>query len=385
MAPVNDPIYVKNARPGDTEGINAAVEALFLQLPATGRLSAASRVLIKPNLLSKNAPDKAVTTHPDVLRAVILALQSRGVQNITVADSPGGPYTPASIRAVYDGCGLTAVCEETGATLYSECKSRPADSKGQMVPSFELLEPVLDCDFIVNLPKFKTHVLMGMSGAVKNLFGCIPGLAKAELHMRFAERPLFGRMLVDVCETVRADIHIIDGIWGMEGDGPSGGVPRRFDRLLAGEDPYSLDLAICHMMGMEAARVPAVTDAIERGLSAAAFDPALLIGDEKAKSVIVDFKHPRSYEGRADFLQSLPKAFRWMLPAISALATPRPVIRRGKCIGCGKCAEICPEQVITIADGKAGIAPKNCIHCFCCHEMCPVQAIGVRRFALFRL
>lgn len=382
---MNGTVYVRRAASGDVPGINAAVQALLNELPSMGQLGPESRVLIKPNLLSRNNPVKAVTTHPDVLRAVILALQARGVQNITVADSPGGPYSPAVMRTVYDGCGLTAVCEETNVSLYTDCKWRHVETKGALVPGFDILEPVLDADFIINLPKFKTHVLMGMSGAVKNLFGCIPGLAKAELHMRFPERAHFGRMLVDLCETVKPTLTLVDGLTGMEGDGPSGGTARQLDLLLASEDPHSLDLCLCRYMGLGAERVPTMADAIERGLSAGSFDEALLLGDEGAKSPISNFVPPRSYEGRVDFLQRLPKALRWMLPAISAVAAPRPIIRKAKCIVCGKCAEICPERVITIADGKASIAPKNCIRCFCCHEMCPVQAIGVRRFALFKL
>ncbi len=378
-------VFIQRAAPGDVAATGVAVEALFTQLPAAGRLSAASRVLIKPNLLSRNSPAKAVTTHPDVLRAVILALQRRGVTDIIVADSPGGPYTPLAMRAVYDGCGLTAVCEETGAKLYTDCKSRVVEANGLLVPSFELIEPAIDCDFIVNLPKFKTHVLMGMSGAVKNLFGCIPGMQKAELHMRFPSRAHFGRMLVDLCECVKPAIHLVDGLTGMEGDGPAGGNAREIGLLLAAEDPYTLDMAICRYMCMEPSRVPAMMDAIERGLCAPVFDEALLVGEEGTKRPFPDFVHPRSYDGRADFLQSMPKALRWMLPALSNYAAPRPVIKKSACIGCGRCMEICPQKVIAIEDKKARIAYKNCIRCFCCHEMCPVKAIGVRRLGVFRL
>ncbi len=377
-------VYVRRAARADQPAVDAAALELFSLLPAAKRLGSGTKVLVKPNLLTRARPEKSVTTHPAALHGVLCALREHGVSDITVADSPGGPYTPAAVRGVYDTCGLTPVCEAFGAKLYTACESgtRPAD--GALVHSFALIAPVLESDFIINMPKCKTHVLTGMSGAVKNLFGCVPGMQKPEFHMRFPERERFGRMLVDLCETVKPDAHIMDGLLSMEGDGPAGGSARETNLLLASEDPYSLDMAACRYMGLDPCRVPYLADAAARGLCADAFDEALLIGDADAKTPFAQFLPPRSYEGRVDFTANLPGLLSGVGRVVEHFAAPRPVVKRTKCIGCGKCAEICPQNVITIADKKAHIHPKNCIRCFCCHEMCPVEAIGIRRNLFLR-
>ena len=375
----NTNIYAAKVASLNVDKVALAIETLLHKLPVWNTLTPQSKVLLKPNLLSKHLPEKAVTTHPLVLRGVILALQKQGVTNITVADSPGGPYNPAQIQAVYDACGLSAVCNETGASLYTACESAATPSKGVLVRNFNFIQPVLDCDFIINLPKLKAHVLTGMSGAVKNLFGCVPGLQKAEFHMQFPEKEDFGAMLVDICETVRPQIHLVDGLISMEGDGPSGGNPVDSRLLLAGENPYWLDLAICYYMQFPPMKTPFLAAAHKRGLCPAEFSSEKLIGDADAIQPFPSFKHPRSHEGRINFEEEVPAWFRPFMGPLTRWAAPKPKINRVKCIGCGKCAEICPQKVISIQNKKAVIRYKNCIHCFCCHEMCPVKAIDVSR------
>ena len=207
----------------------AAVERVFCLLKAPEAIGPDTKILLKPNLLSKSAPEKAVTTHPEMVRAVIRACVRRGArpENITLADSAGGLYNPAGVQALYKVCGMAAVCAEEGVNLYTACESVPcAVENGAVVRQFELLRPVLEADFIIDLPKFKTHVMTGMTAATKNLFGCIPGLKKAEWHTRFPDRERFGRMLIDLLLTVKPAMAVLDGIVGMEGDGPGGGEPR---------------------------------------------------------------------------------------------------------------------------------------------------------------
>lgn len=375
-------IFVQNVAPDRPEQIHQAVQHLLDSLPATQNLRPDSRVLIKPNLLAAHAPEKAITTHPEVLRGVVFALRNYGVQNITIADSPGGIYTPSSMENIYKTCGLWELGQESGVTLYTACQSGQTQTRGQLVQAFTLIQPVLDADFIINVPKFKTHVLTGMTGAVKNLFGCVPGLQKAEFHMRFPERKHFGQMLVDLCERVRPDIHLVDGVLAMEGDGPSGGNVRLLGLLLAGQDPYQMDLTLCHSMGLSPERVPFLQAAGARGLCAEAFSPDWV--QEGHADPIENFLPPRSYEGRLDYTPKIPQIFSGLIPVFSRRMAPHPHIRRKKCIGCGKCAGLCPEKVITLQNKKARIASKNCIRCFCCHEICPVQAIDVRAMRLFR-
>lgn len=374
-------VYFAAAANYDQQTVDAAVERLFCQLPAAQAL-AGKRVLLKPNLLAKHTPERAVTTHPAMVRAVIRAVRRRGAASITVADSPGGVYNPGILRSIYKVSGLTDVCREEGAALYTDCKSREVPAKGQVVKQFTLLEPVLDCDVIINLPKLKTHMMTGLSAATKNLFGCIPGLQKAEWHMRFPDKERFGGMLVDLLCTVKPGFAILDGILAQEGDGPAGGTPRMVGIVAAAEDHLQMDLALCRMLGIRPKDVPYLNAAISRGLCPEQFDPACAKGEGELCRPIPGYRLPSSW-GSVDFADKAPRAVRWAVPAVERLLAPRPVINKSRCIGCGKCAEICPQHTITV-QGTAHIHAARCIRCFCCHEMCPVKAIDTRRSFLLK-
>ena len=369
---------------GRPEGLAEAVEEIFRLCPAAGRLGPGSRVLLKPNLLAKHPPEHAVTTHPAMVEAVVAALRRRGVEHIVLADSCGGVYSEGVMRGIYRASGLAAACERLGVEVWSKTGSGARASGGRLVREFNLITPVLESDFIIDLPKFKTHVMTGMSCAVKNLFGTVPGLQKAEFHMRFPEKEPFGEMLVDLCETVRPQLIIADGVLAMEGDGPAGGTPRALGLVLGGEDAYAVDLAVCRLMGMPAVRVPYLAAAHARGLCEAALEEALLRGDTQAAAPVADYKLPAGFAD-ISFADKAPRALRWAVPGVEKWLAPRPKIHRSKCIGCGKCAEICPGHTITVENGKAHIVPRACIRCFCCHEMCPAKAIDVKRAGIFNL
>lgn len=385
-------LYLRRADSYDQTLVDEAVEEIFAHLPAARELGPASRVLLKPNLLAKHSPDHAVTTHPAVVTAVIRACKRRGVpaDRITVADSSGGVYNPAVMKGIYQASGLWQACAGEGVSCYTDCRYRTCPGKGKLVRQFNLICPAAEADFIIDLPKMKTHVMTGYTGAVKNLFGCIPGLQKAEFHMRFPQKEAFGQMLVDLLEQLKPRMAILDGILALEGDGPAGGTPRRVGLLMGSEDLPVMDLAACALIGLDPMQVPYLWAAHQRGLCPASFDPACLAGEKEAFRPIPGYLLPRSYAsgkgGDLDFAryQKLPGFLRKGIKKLEELAAPRPVINRSRCIGCGKCAEICPGHTIRIA-GKAKIDPKGCIRCFCCHEMCPVKAIDVKQVKLFKL
>ncbi len=333
------------------------------------------KVLLKPNLLQGADPDKAITTHPSIIRAVGLLVQEAG-GIVTIADSPGSGavYSEASLRKAYRLSGWDKVAEELGATLNycTDCSER-SQPEGVLMKRFTLIKPVLEADVIINLPKLKTHLLTGMTAGVKNMFGSIPGFEKASYHSRMTARTDFGEMLVDLERTVRPHLTILDAVIGMEGNGPMNGEPRTFGAIIASPDPHALDLVAARLLGLDPLLIPTLAAAARRGLL-----PEGLVqdigGDGLTGLLVTDLKIPATFAGQ----KKDSRAMR----AVLSLARPyalRPVVERDKCVGCGACARSCPRQCITVTEGKARIASKNCIRCYCCHEMCPQDAILLKR------
>ena len=222
--------------------------------------------------------------------------------------------------------------------------------------------------------------MMGYSGAVKNLFGVVPGLLKPELHSRYPEKEPFAEMLVDLCEYVHPDFSIIDAIDAMEGDGPTGGQKRFVGALVGSESPYEADMVGAKLIDMKPEEILVLKNAQECGLCAGKLSEIKVLGDDFENIVVHDFKRARS--SSIDFTTRVPK---FMQPLAKRILTPYPKINTAQCVGCGKCAESCPQHTITVREHKAHIEYSKCIHCFCCHEMCPKHVINIKRFSLFDL
>lgn len=362
----------------DKEIIGAAVRRHFILHGMENKIAAGSKVLIKPNLLLKRRPEEFTTTHPAVVEAVIEVLKSYGVTDITLADSPGGLYTKSQLVSIYRATGMEDVAQRQGIRLnldtgYGEIKCE----QSKVCSRFSIIDPVRQADYIIDVGKLKTHGMTGLSGGVKNLFGCIPGLMKPELHCQFPEKERFGHMLVDLCQCIKPAFILMDGVEAMEGDGPSGGEKREVGLTFAAENPYALDLCLCHLIDMEEDMVPTIVAARERGLCGSYGQDMEIIGDFNEITPISDYRKPKG--ASVDFTSHVPKIFRGMVAWLEKTAAPKPVIRSADCVGCGKCAESCPQHTITIRKKKAAIDYSKCIKCFCCHEMCPVKAIDVKR------
>lgn len=356
------------------------VEELFTALGVWDEIQPGMTVVIKPNLVMSSKPEAAIATHPALVAAVGKCVQKAGGQ-VLIVESPGGPYTPAAMKAVFRGCGYTDMAKECGFTLYTECKSREVSLPGaKRCRQLSVVEPFLTRDYLIDLCKLKTHSMVGFSGAVKNLFGTVPGLQKPELHCRFPEKQPFSEMLVDLCDFLKPDLCIVDGILAMEGNGPTGGRPRQLGVLGASKSPYALDVCAATMVGMQPESVLMLQDAHQRGLGPIAPEECQLVKEQIASLAQPDFL--KAEASSTDFIDRLPKGLR---PLAKKVATPRPKIREKECVGCGKCAESCPQHTIRIRDGKAKIDYKNCIRCFCCHEMCPKHVIDIRRWSLLHL
>lgn len=353
------------------------VEEAFSALGVWEELRPGMRVVLKPNLVMSSKPEAAIATHPALVAAVGRCVQKAGGE-VVIAESPGGPYTPAAMKAVFRGCGYADMAREWGFTLYTECKSREVSLPGAArCRRLSVVEPFLTRDYLIDLAKLKTHSMVGFSGAVKNLFGAVPGLQKPELHCRFPEKQPFSEMLVDLCDFLKPDLCFTDGILAMEGNGPTGGSPRQLGVLGASRSPYALDVCMASLVGLPPESVLMLREAHRRGLGPIAPQECQLVKEPVEALAQPDFLKARA--SSTDFIDRLPRPLR---PAAKKIATPIPKIRRAECVGCGKCAESCPQHTIALREGKAIINYKNCIRCFCCHEMCPKHVIDIRRWGV---
>jgi Uncharacterized conserved protein len=371
--------YAKEYLPG---AMDRAVAVHFEAHGWDALFSAQTRAVLKPNLLMKRAPERVTTTHPELLAAVVRRLQGLGVRDITLADSPGGPYTRALLADLYRGCGMQRIAQQTGITLNTDTGWKTLECPtGKLVRQFNIINPVAEADVVINLPKLKSHGMMTMSGAVKNLFGCIPGLQKPELHFRFPEQMDFGQMLLDLAGLVAPAITIVDAVESMEGDGPSAGEKRSTGITFASGNLYLLDRALCEFIGFDPTKVPTIARSIEQGLAPRGAGRLVYAG-EGEPAPLRDFRYPASAK-QLDFLNYLPPFLHGAGSRVrDRFLTPKPVIVQSKCIGCGKCAESCFPKAVTVQNRIAVIEESKCIKCYCCHEMCPVSAIQIKRTIL---
>ncbi len=364
---------------------DATVEAaLTVVLEPMGGLSwvtSGMTVGIKANLVSAMKPEECATTHPSLLCALTRMLRERGAR-VIIGDSPGGVYTAAFVNHVYSASGMTA-CEAAGAELNRDLGVKDvAFPEARVLKSFTYTAWLDTCDAIIDFCKLKSHGMMGMSAAAKNLFGVIPGTMKPEYHFRFPEMVDFSHMLVDINDyfAEKVKLCIVDAVEGMEGNGPTKGTPRHIGLLLASPSPHTVDAVCARLIGLSEDAVPTLTAARERGLIGEDF-PLVTVGVTDADEYAVkDFEHVAVRHGH--LFDSRGKL---VSRTLQALLTSRPKLKTGECIGCGKCERICPAKAITIEKKKAVIDRDKCIRCFCCQEFCPVGAMKVHRTWIARL
>lgn len=323
-------------------------------------------VLIKPNLLSDRSPDQAVTTNPELVRAVIrLVKESGGIPS--VGDSPASVM---KLSRVWESSGIAAVCKDENVPLVSFEKDG-AEAVQHNGISFPLARPVLNADMIINLPKVKTHVLTTLTAGVKNMYGAVPGLAKTILHRNYPDPRGFGSLIAAVYQKSAPALTIADGISAMHGDGPSGGKPFSLGLLAAAENAAALDLVLCCILKINPAHVPYLKPLQLNASAPQSLNDIELCGTDPARFNVNDFKVPATGWTR------LIPAFlsRWAKP----LLWYRPVFNNN-CIACGRCIKACPAEALEPEKktGRPLLLKTRCIGCCCCHECCPAKAISMQ-------
>jgi uncharacterized protein (DUF362 family)/Pyruvate/2-oxoacid:ferredoxin oxidoreductase delta subunit len=354
---------VEAVKPALEEALNA-VNGLDFVMPGM-------KIIIKPNLVSFKKPDAAATTHPALLEALVEMLLARGA-DVTIGDSPGGPHSLPLLNRVYAATGMDRL-EKLGAKLNRNMNEKTVDfPEGKVLKNFTYTEYLDEADAIIDFCKLKSHGMLGMSAAVKNLFGTIPGLKKPEVHYKFQNDAEFADMLVDLNEYFKPRLAICDAVVGMEGNGPTAGTPRQIGAIIASKSTYYADVVGAELIGMNIDGLPTLQAAYERGFAPASSKNLRVYGDIRALTVD-DFKAPPvrglSFMRKGNVLHFISKA----------ALEHKPTLKKRFCVGCGKCARICPAKAIEMKNKKPHINREKCIRCFCCQEFCPRAAMVAHR------
>ena len=376
-------VSVRKCKDYSYENVKVSIEKLIEDLGGLEKyIKPNSKVLVKPNLLMKKTPEEATTTHPMVVRVVCEKLLELNCK-ITIADSPGGPYTIASLKGIYKSTGLEEVANDLNIDLnYDISEIKVENKNANALRYMDIIKPIKEADYVVNLCKLKTHQMATFTGGTKNLYGCIAGLKKAEIHYRFPTEELFcEEVLLDICSYINPSLTIMDGIVGMEGEGPSAGVPREIGAVLASPSPYAIDYVACKLINLEAKRVPTLIGAIKRDYIKEDGSDINIIGDDINPIIIYDFDIPNTSKDFRLLSSSLPK---FIHEPLTKMITPKPSIRHKDCIKCSKCIEACPAKVMILKD-KVEIDLSKCIRCYCCHELCPKKAVDIKRSFIFKI
>lgn len=338
---------------------------------------AGEKILIKPNLLVGEDPQRCISPHPTVFQAVLEQFQTTGAQ-LTYGDSPGfgSPITAArraGLLPVADSLGVPQADFQTPVSV-----SFP---KGNLIKQFTLAKGVVESHGLISLSKLKSHALTRITGAVKNQFGCIPGVRKAEFHSKLPNSALFSKMLVDLNLCIKPRLYIMDGIVAMEGNGPRNGTPRPMNVLLFSTDPVALEATVCRMIHLDETLVEPIVYGNVFGLGRSS---AEIIGEPLERFDAPDFQVNRSYLGTTVELGLMSSKL------MRNYVSPRPFIDPRLCTRCGRCEEVCPAQPKALIWPNGHKEPPvyrygDCIRCYCCQELCPNQAISVKTPLLGRL
>jgi uncharacterized protein (DUF362 family) len=337
------------------------------------------KIMLKPNVLIGSAPEKSVCTHPAVLKAAGRLIKEAGAE-AACGDSPAFGSTAMNMRM----SGLKQAADEIGMEVADFSKGTSvAHPEGLLMKRFTIAEAVMEADGLVSLPKLKAHGLCRMTGAVKNQFGCVPGLLKTQQHARLADPHDFSAMLVDINKAIKPRLYIMDAVVGMEGNGPRNGTPRKLGLIIISTDPVAVDAAACRIINLNPEYVPTMEPGEKAGLGTYHFENIELLGDNIENFICKDFdvvRKPKEHAVSGKFRTFMKNRI-----------NPRPVIDKKACITCGICVEHCPvsPKAVDWVNGDKSQPPKHnydrCIRCFCCQEMCAASAITIKETLLGRI
>ena len=385
LGSMDNTVYIVQCR--DYHETAEKIGSLLDLMGGMGRFAqAGEKIILKVNLLREAGPEEAVCTHPAVAETVGRLAKEAGAVPV-IADSPGGGfrYTEKTLNKIYRTTGMLQAAEHAGIQLNRETTSRPVSCPdGVLIKHFDIITPVLEADTVFNLCKMKTHLFTGMTGAVKNIFGVIPGQSKPGYHAKLHDVQRFAGMLLDLLNYVSPRLSIMDAVVAMEGDGPGTGDPRPVGLLIGSQNPLALDVVATEIMGLNREQNPVLMEAERRGLKPTRIEEVEIVGANLVDVKVPDFKPPRVSAGHIG-LGPMAWYQQILEPLFKDAFSVRPRVIRDRCIACGTCIKGCPVEAICFVKERAFIDDDKCIRCYCCHEMCPEEAIGLQRSWLYQL
>ena len=362
-------VQIRKIESYDPAALDAAVKSFLREMPLS-RVNRSKRVLIKPNLLGAYLPERAVTTHPAVVEALVRYWLEKG-KEVWIGDSPGGAL---NVERVWETCGYNDLAKRYPVKLVNLSTSgfRELDYEGTKV---KISEVFWRCGIIINVAKYKTHSLTGFTGGLKNLYGLVPGLIKTDYHRLYPATKDFAALLLALYRLTRSRVSysFIDGILGMDGAGPSAGRVRNFGLLFGSRSIPAMDYTAARLMGFRMGDVPYLREALH--------GDGILPSRIKVPTSFQDFTLPdvdiRVVKLRKELLKYVPRIGRKIFQKVYYFH-PRVSER---CKSCGLCVRSCPVHAITPpAPGiLPAVNPKVCIKCMCCHEMCPHHAVDIHK------
>ena len=377
-------VALVECREYDQSLVDASLKKAFDLLDGINKfIKPGQKVLLKINLLSGKEPEKAVTTHPTIVSGMINLVKEAGATSI-IGDSPAseGNNNYEKYIKILTTAGIKQVADETGIQILHFNSSRidVTNPDAHAFKKFTITGELSKVDVIINLPKLKTHGLALLTGSLKNLFGCIPGLLKGQLHMRVPHRQEFSQMIVDLYTLIkpRIVINIMDGVVGMDGNGPGSGNPRKIGAIIAGVDGVAVDSVACQIVSRSPYSLTTCKLAEEQGRGIANPENIEILGEKVEKFLIKDFRVLESDVSTSPLFRFIIKTFR-------SRTTAKPVVKPKKCTKCNTCVENCPANAITLGRNGAVIDYNPCIRCYCCQEVCPDGAITLKKGMLYGL
>ncbi len=369
-------VYIVKCADYESMRVYSAMKKLLIDSGLLNFIKPHMTVGIKANLVSFLKPEAAATTHPEALYALSRLINELGAK-VVIGDSPGGLYNSAFVERVYAATGLKNIeCEEIALNRdYSQSDAQFPEAR--VLKTFQYTSWLDNCDAVINFCKLKSHGMMGMSAGAKNMFGVIPGTMKPEYHFRFKNPEDFARMIIDINDYFSPVLTVCDGVIGMEGNGPTAGIPRHIGCLLAAQNPHKLDLVCADIIGLDPKEIPTLMAAAERGYVPKDLSLPEIEGDYSGIKLDdfknVEVRNSLLFTGKGGVLSTVFGGI------LQNLLASRPVLKAEECVGCRECFKICPAKAITMTDNKPQINRKQCIRCFCCQEFCPKGALKVKR------